>query len=119
MMRGCFVEVPVELEESASIDGCACRQALSSDPAGRPQRHLRGRGVHRIFTWNDDIFVLVPGPRRGHDLHGPAVGLLQRPVDALGQDLGEERALHPVDLPRYREHAAPLNARHLARRHQG
>ncbi len=60
MMRGYFREVPVEIEESALVDGCSRARALWSItlPLARPG--LIATAIFTfIFTWNEFLFALV------------------------------------------------------------
>jgi multiple sugar transport system permease protein len=60
MMRGYFEDVPIELEESAMIDGCTRWQALSKIVLPVARNGIFATAVFAfIFAWNDYIFALV------------------------------------------------------------
>ena len=60
MMRGYIQEVPVELEESALVDGCTRWQALFRVVFPMSRAGLFATGVFTfIFTWNEFAFALV------------------------------------------------------------
>jgi multiple sugar transport system permease protein len=60
MMRGYFEDVPVELEESALIDGCTRWQALLRVVLPVARNGIFATAVFTfIFAWNDYIFALV------------------------------------------------------------
>ncbi|MGH6897061.1 MAG: carbohydrate ABC transporter permease [Geminicoccaceae bacterium] len=60
MMRGYFEDVPVELEESALIDGCTRWQALLKVMLPVARNGIFATAVFTfIFAWNDYIFALV------------------------------------------------------------
>jgi len=60
MMRGYFEDVPVELEESALIDGCTRWQALTKVMLPVARNGIFATAVFTfIFAWNDYIFALV------------------------------------------------------------
>jgi multiple sugar transport system permease protein len=60
MMRGYFEDVPIELEESAMIDGCSRWQALTKVVLPVARNGIFATAVFAfIFAWNDYIFALV------------------------------------------------------------
>jgi multiple sugar transport system permease protein len=60
MMRGYFEDVPIELEESALIDGCTRWQALLRVVLPVARNGIFATAVFTfIFAWNDYIFALV------------------------------------------------------------
>jgi multiple sugar transport system permease protein len=60
MMRGYFDDVPIELEESALIDGCTRWQALTKVILPVARNGIFATAVFTfIFAWNDYIFALV------------------------------------------------------------
>jgi multiple sugar transport system permease protein len=60
MMRGYFEDVPIELEESALIDGCTRWQALTKVILPVARNGIFATAVFTfIFAWNDYIFALV------------------------------------------------------------
>ena len=60
MMRGYFEDVPIELEESALIDGCTRWQALMKVVLPVARNGIFATAVFTfIFAWNDYIFALV------------------------------------------------------------
>lgn len=60
MMRGYFEDVPIELEESALIDGCSRWQALTKVILPVARNGIFATAVFTfIFAWNDYIFALV------------------------------------------------------------
>jgi multiple sugar transport system permease protein len=60
MMRGYFEDVPIELEESALIDGCTRWQALTKVVLPVARNGIFATAVFTfIFAWNDYIFALV------------------------------------------------------------
>jgi multiple sugar transport system permease protein len=60
MMRGYFEDVPIELEESAMIDGCTRWQALTKVVLPVARNGIFATAVFAfIFAWNDYIFALV------------------------------------------------------------
>lgn len=60
MMRGYFEDIPVELEESALIDGCTRWQALMKVVLPVARNGIFATAVFTfIFAWNDYIFALV------------------------------------------------------------
>lgn len=60
MMRGYFEDVPIELEESALIDGCTRWQALIKVMLPIARNGIFATAVFTfIFAWNDYIFALV------------------------------------------------------------
>ena len=60
MMRGYFEDVPIELEESALIDGCTRWQALTKVVLPVARNGIFATAVFAfIFAWNDYIFALV------------------------------------------------------------
>jgi multiple sugar transport system permease protein len=60
MMRGYFEDVPIELEESALIDGCTRWQALIKVILPIARNGIFATAVFTfIFAWNDYIFALV------------------------------------------------------------
>jgi multiple sugar transport system permease protein len=60
MMRGYFEDVPVELEESALIDGCTRFQALTKVILPVARNGILATAIFTfIFAWNDYIFALV------------------------------------------------------------
>jgi multiple sugar transport system permease protein len=60
MMRGYFEDVPIELEESALIDGCTRWQALSKVVLPVARNGIFATAVFTfIFAWNDYIFALI------------------------------------------------------------
>jgi len=60
MMRGYFEDVPIELEESALIDGCTRWQALVKVILPIARNGILATAVFTfIFAWNDYIFALV------------------------------------------------------------
>jgi multiple sugar transport system permease protein len=60
MMRGYFEDVPVELEESAMIDGCTRWQTLTKVVLPVARNGIFATAVFAfIFAWNDYIFALV------------------------------------------------------------
>jgi multiple sugar transport system permease protein len=60
MMRGYFEDVPLELEESALIDGCTRWQALTKVILPVARNGIFATAVFTfIFAWNDYIFALV------------------------------------------------------------
>lgn len=60
MMRGYFQDMPVELEESALIDGCTRWQALWKVTIPVARNGIFATAVFTfIFAWNDYIFALI------------------------------------------------------------
>jgi multiple sugar transport system permease protein len=60
MMRGYFEDVPIELEESALIDGCTRWQALIKVVLPVARNGIFATAVFTfIFAWNDYIFALI------------------------------------------------------------
>jgi multiple sugar transport system permease protein len=60
MMRGYFEDVPIELEESALIDGCTRWQALTRVVLPVARNGIFATAVFTfIFAWNDYIFALI------------------------------------------------------------
>jgi multiple sugar transport system permease protein len=60
MMRGYFEDVPIELEESALIDGCTRWQALTKVVLPVARNGIFATAVFTfIFAWNDYIFALI------------------------------------------------------------
>jgi multiple sugar transport system permease protein len=60
MMRGYFEDVPIELEESALIDGCTRWQALVRIVLPVARNGIFATAVFAfIFAWNDYVFALV------------------------------------------------------------
>ena len=90
MMRGYIEDVPLELEESALVDGCT----RLGDPVagGLPhgaQRALRHRRLHLRLRL--ERLHLRPGDdaQRGHHLSCAGHPLLRGAVELLGQDRGD------------------------------
>ena len=95
MMRGYIVDIPMELEESALVDGCTRWQVLWKvvfpmvrvGPVRHRDLHLRVRLERLPLRAGAD-------PHRGHHLHGAGHALLRRPVELLGQDRRDVGAGH-------------------------
>ena len=95
MMRGYIQDIPLELEESALVDGCTpLARVLQGGAADGPQRPLRHRRLHLRLRLERVPVRAGPDPERGHHLPGPGHPLLRRPVQFLGQDRRHERARH-------------------------
>lgn len=60
MMRGYIVDIPIELEESALVDGCSRWQVLMGVVFPMARSGLFATAVFTfVFAWNDFIFALV------------------------------------------------------------
>ena len=104
MMRGYIEDIPIELEESALVDGCTpLRGAAQGGVPDGARRPVRDRGVHLRVRLERLHLRAGADPARGHDLPGPGHPLFRRPVELLGQDRGDERARHGADLHRGRD----------------
>ena len=120
MMRGYIQDIPLELEESALVDGCTRWGVFWKVvlPMART-RHLRHRRLHLRLRLERVPVRAGPDPQRRHHLPGPGHPLFRRPVQLLGQDRRHERARHHPDLHRRGDAAALPRARHLAGRGEG
>ena len=92
MMRGYIQDIPLELEESALVDGCTRWGVFWKVvlPMAR-SRHLRHRRLHLRLRLERVPVRAGPDPQRGHHLPGPGHPLLRRPVQFLQQDRRHER----------------------------
>src|SRR3546814_769052 len=60
MMRGYIMDIPIELEESALVDGCSRWQVLMDVVFPMARSGLFATAVFTfVFAWNDFIFALV------------------------------------------------------------
>jgi multiple sugar transport system permease protein len=60
MMRGYIADIPIELEESALVDGCSRWQVLMGVVFPMARAGLFATAVFTfVFAWNDFIFALV------------------------------------------------------------
>jgi multiple sugar transport system permease protein len=60
MMRGYIADIPIELEESALVDGCSRWQVLTGVVFPMARAGLFATAVFTfVFAWNDFIFALV------------------------------------------------------------
>jgi multiple sugar transport system permease protein len=60
MMRGYIQEIPLELEESAAVDGCSRWQILWRVVFPMARTGLFATAVFTfVFVWNDFLFALV------------------------------------------------------------
>jgi multiple sugar transport system permease protein len=60
MMRGFFEDLPVELEESAMVDGCSRLGAFSRIALVLAAPGLASTAILTfLFTWNEFIFALI------------------------------------------------------------
>jgi multiple sugar transport system permease protein len=60
MMRGYFADIPIELEESALVDGCSRWRVLVKVVFPMARAGLFATAVFTfVFAWNDFIFALV------------------------------------------------------------
>ena len=60
MMRGYIADIPIELEESALVDGCSRWQVLMGVAFPMARAGLFATAVFTfVFAWNDFIFALV------------------------------------------------------------
>ena len=60
MMRGYIMDIPIELEESALVDGCSRWQVLMGVVFPMARSGLFATAVFTfVFAWNDFIFALV------------------------------------------------------------
>jgi len=89
MMRGYILDIPRALEESALVDGCTRWQVIWKVVfrcAGQDCSRLQSLPSCRVERLH---FRAGADAHRGRDLHGAGYSLLWRPVELLGQDLGD------------------------------
>ena len=120
VMRGYIQDIPVELEESAMVDGATRWQVLWRVVIPVARNGIFATAVFAfIFSWNEFLFALVLTRTQVRDLSGAGQPVFRRAVDVLGEDLGDVGARHAAGLLRRRDVPALSRARHLARRCQG
>ena len=99
MMRGYIEDIPIELEESALVDGCTRWEVLWKVVfpmvAHRPVRH---RGLHLRLRLERVHVRAGADAHRGHHLHRAGDALFRRPVEFLGQDRRHVGARHHPGL---------------------
>ena len=120
VMRGYIQDIPVELEESAMVDGATRWQVLWRVVVPVARNGIFATAVFAfIFSWNEFLFALVL--TRSQVLTYPGAGqpVFRRAVDVLGEDLGDVGARHAAGLLRGRGVPALSRARHFARRREG
>ena len=120
VMRGYIQDIPVELEESAMVDGATRWQVLWRVVIPVARNGIFATAVFAfIFSWNEFLFALVLTRTQVRDLPGAGQPVFRRAVDVLGEDLGDVGARHAAGLLRRRGVPALSRARHFARRCQG
>ena len=120
MMRGYIEDVPLELEESALVDGCTRWETLirvvfpmvRNGLFATRRLHVRVRLERLHLRAGDDA-------QRGHHLSRAGHALLRRAVELLGQDCGDVGAGRGAGIHRRGLPATLPRARHLARRGEG
>ena len=101
MMRGYIEDIPLELEESALVDGCTPLARCCGAWCSRWSRTgLFATAVFTfVFAWNDFIFALVLTRTEVTTYTGPGDALFRRPVEFLGQDRRHVGARDGAGLP--------------------
>ena len=100
-MRGYIQDIPLELEESALVDGCTRWQVLWKVVLPMARAGLFATAVFTfVFAWNEFLFALVLTRTEVTTYTGPGHPLFRRPVQLLGQDRRHDRARHGADLHR-------------------
>ena len=120
MMRGYIEDIPLELEESALVDGCTRWEVLWKVVVPMARSGLFATAVFTfVFAWNDFLFALVLTRTEVITYTGAGHALFRRPVQLLGQDRRHVGAGHiPVFFAVAADAALP-GARHLDGRSQG
>ena len=120
MMRGYIVDIPLELEESALVDGCTRWQVLWKVVFPMARAGLFATAVFTfVFAWNEFLFALVL----------TRTEVITFPVQVTHYFGGQSNFWAKIaamsvlgtlaDLHRRRDHAALSGARHFAGRGQG
>ena len=99
MMRGYIVDVPLELEESALVDGLNRWEVIWKVVFPMVRAGLVATSVFTfVFAWNDFIFALVLTRTEVITFPVHADALFRRPVELLGEDRSHVDAGHLADL---------------------
>ena len=110
MMRGYIEDIPLELEESALVDGCTpLAGAVEGGVPDGAHRPVRDGGVHLRLRLERLPVRLRADAHGGHHLHGAGHPLFRRPVEFLGQDRGHVGARHGAGLHHRRARCSAIS----------
>lgn len=86
LMRGFFLEVPIEIEEAAFIDGCSRIRVLFRIAVPLSKPGIFATIIFTImFTWSDFVFAGILGSKSSHTLPVLASATLGKYHSAWGQ----------------------------------
>ena len=120
MMRGYIQDIPLELEESALVDGCTRWGVFRKVVLPMARSGIFATAVFTfVFAWNEFLFALVLTRSEVTTFPVQVTHYFGGQSNFCSQDRRHERARHGADLHRRGDAAALSRARHLARRGQG